>query len=145
MSDAFFNSPILNSPYAEPDRHWELDDQGQPTAVIVSRRRQSALVSPIPKAKKVRGKAVQTDFLDDETGQEYNPVEVINGIRSAVPRSLAQDRRFWAQLEAANAPSNPSLIRFALKIATRSDDGGHLSADQRLVAKPAELQRLAVL
>lgn len=84
MSTVFFDSPILNSPYAEPERHWELDEQGQPTSVIVPRRRQSALVSPIPKVKKIRGRAVQADFLADETGQEYNPVEVINGIRSAV-------------------------------------------------------------
>ena len=80
MSDAFFDSPILNSPYAEPSKHWELDDAGQPTSVVLPRRRRSALVSPIPKAKKIRGKAVQADFLTDEGGQEYNPAEVINGI-----------------------------------------------------------------
>jgi len=84
MSDTFFESPILNSPYAEPARHWELDANGQPTSTIVSRRRTSSLVSPIPKSRKVKGKAVQADFLADEAGQEYNPTEVINGIRSAV-------------------------------------------------------------
>jgi type III restriction enzyme len=31
MSDAFFNAPILNSPYEPPTRHWELDAAGQPT------------------------------------------------------------------------------------------------------------------
>ena len=170
MSDAFFQSPILNSPYEEPNKHWELDPNGQPTSVIVQRRRQSALVSPIPKAKKVRGKAVQADLLADESGQEYNPTEVINGIRSAVeswrtlpesqwqvtpttarllrhwrthqfankrpffcqveavetviwltevaPRSSSQGRRFWTHLEAANAASNPELMRMALKLAT---------------------------
>ena len=84
MSEEFFQSPILNTPYAEPDRHWELDEGGQPTSNIVPRRRQSALVSPIPKARKIRGKPVQADLLADEGGQEYNPTEVINGIRSAV-------------------------------------------------------------
>lgn len=170
MSEVFFQSPILNSPYEEPTKHWELDPNGQPTSVIVSRRRQSALVSPIPKAKKVRGKAVQADLLADESGQEYNPTEVINGIRSAVeswrtlpesqwqvtpttarllrhwrthpfanqrpffcqveavetviwltevaPRSSSQGRRFWTHLEAANAASNPELMRMALKLAT---------------------------
>ena len=170
MSDVFFQSPILNSPYEEPNRHWELDANGQPTSVIIARRRQSALVSPIPKAKKVRGKAVQADLLADESGQEYNPTEVINGVRSAVeswrtlpesqwqvtpttarllrhwrthgfanqkpffcqieavetviwltevaPRSSSQGRRFWTHLEAANAASNPELMRMALKLAT---------------------------
>lgn len=170
MSDVFFQSPILNSPYEEPNRHWELDANGQPTSVIIARRRQSALVSPIPKAKKVRAKAVQADLLADESGQEYNPTEVINGVRSAVeswrtlpesqwqvtpttarllrhwrthgfanqkpffcqieavetviwltevaPRSSSQGRRFWTHLEAANAASNPELMRMALKLAT---------------------------
>jgi type III restriction enzyme len=170
MSEVFFQSPILNSPYEEPERHWELDANGQPTSVIVHRRRQSALVSPIPKAKKVRGKAFQGDLLAGESGEEYNPTEVINGIRSAVeswrrlpesqwqvtpttarllrhwrahefanqrpffcqieavetviwltevaPRSSSQGRRFWTHLEAANAASNPELMRMALKLAT---------------------------
>lgn len=170
MSTPFFESPILNSPYAEPTRHWELDAAGQPTSVIVPRRRTSALVSPIPKAKKVKGKSLQGDFLADDQGLEYNPTEVINGIRSAVeswrrlpesqwqvtpstqrllrhwrshefahqrpffcqveavetviwltevaPKSSSQGRRFWAHLEAANAASNPELMRLALKLAT---------------------------
>lgn len=84
MSDVFFDSPILSSPYTEPRQHWELDANGQPTRIVVPRRRTSAFVSPIPKAKKVRGKAVQADLLSDGDGQEYNPTEVINGIRSAV-------------------------------------------------------------
>lgn len=84
MSDAFFRSPILNSPYAEPTRHWELDSGGQPTNELVLGRRPSALVSPIPKPRRVRGKVVQPDLLADATGQEYNPTEVINGVRSAV-------------------------------------------------------------
>jgi type III restriction enzyme len=171
VSSAFFESPILNSPYEEPSRHWELDPNGQPTTSIRPYRRPSALVSPIPKPKKVKGKAAaQPDFLADEQGQEYNPTEVINGIRSAVaswrrlpesqwqvtpstarllrhwrnhefanqrpffcqveavetviwltevaPKSSAQGRRFWTHLEAANAASNPELLRMALKLAT---------------------------
>jgi hypothetical protein len=37
--DIFLERPILNSPYAYPDRHWELDDDGQPTNKIVESRR----------------------------------------------------------------------------------------------------------
>jgi adenine-specific DNA-methyltransferase len=29
MSNPFFDQPILNSPYAYPSRHWELDESGQ--------------------------------------------------------------------------------------------------------------------
>ena len=171
MSGQFFESPILNSPYEEPTRHWRLDEAGQPTGIVEPNRRKSALVSPIPTAKKVKGKTLsQPDLLADEMGQEYNPTEVINGIRSAVeswrrlpesqwqvtpttqrllrhwrthpfanqrpffcqveavetviwltevaPKSSSQGRRFWTHLEAANAASNPELLRLALKLAT---------------------------
>lgn len=168
---SFFDTPILNSPYNPPSRHWELDGQGQPTNVVIQLRRTSSLVSPIPKSRRVRGNRVeQSDFLVDDDSQEYNPTEVINGIRSAVeswrslpesqwqvtpttarllrhwrdhpfqfqrpffcqveavetviwltevaPKSSSQGKRFWAHLEAANAASNPDLMRLALKLAT---------------------------
>ena len=31
MDNRFFENPILNSPYAYPTRHWDLDADGQPT------------------------------------------------------------------------------------------------------------------
>ncbi len=31
MTEQFFERPILNSPYHYPGRHWELDEDGQPT------------------------------------------------------------------------------------------------------------------
>ncbi|MBB3763443.1 BPTD_3080 family restriction endonuclease [Sphingomicrobium lutaoense] len=85
MSGQFFESPILNSPYERPDRHWELDADGQPTGRIQDGRRRSDLTSPIPKAKTKRGAGVsQDDLYADEKGDVYDPTEVINGIRSAV-------------------------------------------------------------
>ena len=35
----FNQSPILNSPYERPTRHWELDEQNRPTSRIVDRAR----------------------------------------------------------------------------------------------------------
>ena len=32
MENPFFDQPIINSPYEYPTQHWELDDEGQPTA-----------------------------------------------------------------------------------------------------------------
>src|SRR5690242_6478612 len=37
MANPFFEHPILNSPYEYPKRHWELDDQGQPTQQVIER------------------------------------------------------------------------------------------------------------
>jgi type III restriction enzyme len=48
----FFDRPILNSPYGYPARHWELDDQGQPTQKTIEHRRPAEFITPIPKPKK---------------------------------------------------------------------------------------------
>ena len=52
MQLTFFEHPILNSPYAYPGRHWELDADGQPTNRLIESRRRSDLITPVPKAKK---------------------------------------------------------------------------------------------
>jgi hypothetical protein len=41
MDNPFFEHPILNSPYGQPLRHWELDSQGQPTQRIIETRRRA--------------------------------------------------------------------------------------------------------
>jgi type III restriction enzyme len=91
MHEPFFEQPILNGPYAAPARHWELDQDGQPTQRIVDSRRQVAFVTPIPKPKKRKGKKdAQGDLpLGDDTGlstrrQQYESMSIINEIRSAV-------------------------------------------------------------
>ncbi len=48
MAENFFDRPILNSPYEYPSRHWELDEDGQPTNNIVDSRRRSKLITPEP-------------------------------------------------------------------------------------------------
>jgi type III restriction enzyme len=67
-TDDFFKRPILNSPYAYPARHWELDDQGQPTQLVMDSRRKAEFKSPIPKPRKQKGKAKQTelDLVSDD-------------------------------------------------------------------------------
>lgn len=93
MSETFFEKPILNSPYAYPGRHWQLDPDGQPTNVIAPMRRRSELVTPVPKPKKVKtGKGAGQQgklVLSDKDGlsteaQEYNPTPIINEVRSYV-------------------------------------------------------------
>lgn len=90
MSGTFFDRPILNSPYAPPHQHWELDKDGQPTNRIIDTRRRSDLTTPVPKPKKRRQGRGQTEMLlggDDglSTGeQEYNPTPIINEVRTYV-------------------------------------------------------------
>ena len=51
MTDAFYEKPILNSPYAYAALHWELDDSGQPTQQIIEARRRADFITPILKQK----------------------------------------------------------------------------------------------
>ena len=92
MANPFFDHPILNSPYACPTRHWELDEHGQPTQKILEHRRKAEFITPIPKPKKQKSKAEakQQDFIFDEgkglsdTQQQYDPTSLINKIRAEV-------------------------------------------------------------
>ncbi len=51
MEQRFFERPILNSPYEYPPRHWELDENRQPTNRIVERRRSVSFITPIRAAR----------------------------------------------------------------------------------------------
>lgn len=66
MSNPFFDQPILNSPYQYPDRHWELDDKGQPTQKILGLRRKAEFIVPIPTARKQKGGSTQQELVFDE-------------------------------------------------------------------------------
>jgi len=90
MSNPFFEHPILNSPYERPKRHWELDEQGQPTQRIIESRRRAEFITPIPKPKKRKKGDPQKSFVFDEgkglstDRQQYDTTSIINKIRSNV-------------------------------------------------------------
>ncbi len=88
-ANPFFDHPILNSPYAPPTRHWELDDAGQPTQRVLERRRPAQFISPIPKPKKHKSKAAQASLELGEAKvsteeQQYAVTAVINEVRGHV-------------------------------------------------------------
>jgi len=90
MDNRFFERPILNSPYEYPARHWEMDDQGQPTQRIIETRRRAEYITPIPKPRKRKKTQVQTDLVFDEgkglstQDQQYDPTPIINDLRRHV-------------------------------------------------------------
>ncbi|QBP73863.1 restriction endonuclease [Herbaspirillum huttiense] len=90
MSNPFFDHPILNSPYARPSRHWELDESGQPTQQILETRRRAEFITPIPKPKKQKKTPKQEGFVFDEgeglstKAQQYDTTSIINEVRSHV-------------------------------------------------------------
>lgn len=90
MNNPFFDHPILNSPYDPPRRHWELDENGQPTQKVIEERRSAKFITPIPKPKKIKSGKQQEDFLFDEgvnlstKDQQYDPTPIINEVRNNV-------------------------------------------------------------
>jgi type III restriction enzyme len=90
MSADFFSKPILNSPYAYPSRHWELDHQGQPTQKIIETRRPAEFITPIPTPKKRGSTEKQSSIVFDEgkglstQKQQYDITAIINGVRAEV-------------------------------------------------------------
>jgi type III restriction enzyme len=100
MTNPFFDHPILNSPYERPLRHWELDDQGQPTQQIIETRRRAQFITPIPKPKKRKGGTTQQEIVFDEgkglstQKQQYDPTSIINELRQNVDQ--------WRELENPN-------------------------------------------
>jgi type III restriction enzyme len=81
-TNLFFERPILNSPYQQPERHWELGDDGQPTHKIIDTRRLAKFITPIPAPRKLEGRGTQQSLLSEE--QEYDPTPVINDLRGHV-------------------------------------------------------------
>ena len=92
MPDDFFTSPILNSPYEYPAKHWELES-GQPTNRIRDARRSAEFIVAVPAAKKQRAKGEQAALvMGDSKGlstaeQQYEETAVfINELRRQVDR-----------------------------------------------------------
>jgi type III restriction enzyme len=103
MDSRFFEQPILNSPYAYPGRHWELDSQGQPTQRILEFRRKAEFITPVPKPRKRKRAAEQQQALifDEGVGistaqQQYDPMPIINNLRQRIDQwRMIEDPGRW--------------------------------------------------
>ncbi|MBK9522233.1 MAG: DEAD/DEAH box helicase family protein [Rhodocyclaceae bacterium] len=121
MSNPFFDHPILNPPYDRPERHWELDADGQPTQKILETRRSAKFITPIPKPKKRKGVAKQEGFVfEDEVGlstkdQQYDQTSIINEVRGYVEawRSLPNPNQWQVTPETARLLEHWRLHKFS--------------------------------
>ena len=109
MPDVFHQSPILNSPYEVPTRHWVLDEGRQPTNAIEKGRREMSFISPIPKPRKAGRKEQEQFSFDAESralgrdGQQYDLNDLIDSLR----RELAA----WRALPEAQWRVTPETAR----------------------------------
>ncbi len=100
MPDAFHQSPILNSPYEVPARHWVLDEGRQPTDTVGEGRRKVSFISPIPTARKAGGKQTQL-ALDAESEaletdqQQYELIALIDSLRQELADWRALPEGQW--------------------------------------------------
>jgi type III restriction enzyme len=84
-----------------PQRHWELDSQGQPTQRILEKRRRADFFTPIPKPRKQKNVATQQEIIFDEgrglstERQQYDPTSVINEVRGHVAEWRALPESHW--------------------------------------------------
>ncbi len=74
-------NPIINSPFAEPIQHHELDTRGNPTGNIITQRRKSTYLTPIPPPRKQPGQQTLLPLGTDEKEEENY---TINAIRQQV-------------------------------------------------------------
>ena len=101
MTDAFFEAPVLNSPYDYPGRHWELDETRQPTNRVLKQRRPASYITPVPRPRKQRGKSQQQEMVLDEgqglstEEQQYDPTSTINVLRREVDLWRASPEAQW--------------------------------------------------
>lgn len=107
MSEPFFDKPILNSPYAIPTKHWELDKNGQPTHQVKDTRRLADFVTPIPLPKRRRKGEMRAEdeqeelLMGDSAGlstkeRRYQENQDINELRMHLDRwRLLKDPNEW--------------------------------------------------
>jgi type III restriction enzyme len=96
---AFTDSPIINSPFEEPQRHFELDGEGQPTGNKLPGRRESLYVVPVPAARR---RGLQHEMA---LGEETKNV-LVNEIRTHVDQ--------WRELPPAQWGVSPETQRLLL-------------------------------
>ncbi len=89
MADVVIENPILNSPFAEPVRHFKFNDDGI-TDLIVSGRRNSSYFVPIAQPKKKSKQQQQT--FDEWTADRIEENKNVNAIRQRV--KLWRDRGY---------------------------------------------------
>jgi hypothetical protein len=74
VKQVIIENPVINSPFAEPRRHFKFDDDGITDQIVESRRISSYFI-PIAKPRK-KGKQIQQTFEDwTADGIEENPRE----------------------------------------------------------------------
>jgi type III restriction enzyme len=82
LKQVVIENPILNSPFADPERHWKFTDEGITDEIVESRRISSYFI-PIAQPRK-KGKTHQLTFDTEWTQNRIKENQFINRIRIRV-------------------------------------------------------------
>ncbi len=82
MPQIVIENPVLNSPFAEPQRHFKFNDEGITDEIVAGRRRSSYFV-PIARPRK---KGAQPSLYGDWTQDRLEETKLVNDIRQSVAR-----------------------------------------------------------
>ncbi len=104
----FHRSPILNSPYEAPTRHWVLDESRQPTDKVAASRRKVSFITPIPKPRKT-GRAQAELTLDVEAAAQSTDEQQFELI--ALIDSLRVELEAWRALPESQWRVTPDTVR----------------------------------
>lgn len=72
----FDKNPVLNTPYDEPDKHWALDSEGQPTGIAANGRRDPGYVVPVAGPRRT-GKQSELGLELPSEGTENTLVKLV--------------------------------------------------------------------
>ena len=82
MRQVIIENPVINSPFAEPTRHYRFDDEGITNEILESRRISSYFIPIAKPRKKGRQLVLDTEWTQDRQQENKD----INRIRDRVSR-----------------------------------------------------------
>lgn len=81
MSDVIIQNPVINSPFAEPTRHFEFGDRGITGRIVDGSRRRSSYFVPIPSGRRL---SAQLSLEAEWTKDRLRENDFVNRVREKV-------------------------------------------------------------
>jgi type III restriction enzyme len=95
----FFDRPILNNPYVEPDRHWEMDADDRPTQTVKPDRRRSRLATALPAGPAGSGARSTADMFEGQGHRTdttaIDPSPLVERLRAELTKWRGTDPANW--------------------------------------------------
>src|SRR4051794_3455805 len=102
---SFVDDPVINWPFEQPNRHHQLNQEGQPTGIVSTGRRESMQIVPVAAARR---RVRQGELGLGDADQQTKVNQLVNDIREVVatwrkagwPKTSPETRRlldYWTR------------------------------------------------